>query len=186
MPFRVKVTVSRKGKKLGSPDKNCMKKNVKKCQQIALWLRCTDSPDRLCWVSAARWNTADSWRSSWSRPSGRPRVEADLPAPVEDDLLVLVLVDVAEVDGVEVLQEVLVADPEAAVVKGFSVEFPSIWREKKKIRMYNNYVLSASLMPPFSPVVKKTFCEDTWVFNHWTKIYQLWLTRRSLASLQKN
>jgi hypothetical protein len=50
-----------------------------------------------------------------------PGVEPDLPAPVEDDLLILVLIDVAEVDGVEVLQEVLVADPEAAVVKGFSV-----------------------------------------------------------------
>ena len=51
-----------------------------------------------------------------------PGVEADLPATVEDDLLVLVLVDVAEVDSVEVLEEILEADPEAAVVKCLAIQ----------------------------------------------------------------
>jgi hypothetical protein len=49
------------------------------------------------------------------------RIEADLPAAVEDNLLILLLVDVAEVDGVEVLEKVLESDPEAAIVKCFPI-----------------------------------------------------------------
>jgi hypothetical protein len=43
------------------------------------------------------------------------------PAAVEDNLLILLLVDVAEVDGVEVLEKVLESDPEAAIVKCFPI-----------------------------------------------------------------
>ncbi len=119
-----------------------------------------------------------------------PRVEADLPAPVEDDLLVLVLVDVAEVDGVEVLQEVLVSDPEAAVVKGFSVEFPSIWRKK---RLEYTYTLCTcmSLLPIFSSFLSKNLLR-IWVFNLcWTILHRLRLARKdytgsSIAGLQNN
>ena len=53
------------------------------------------------------------------------RIQSYLPSAIEHDLPVHVRVDVAEVDGVEVLEEVLEADPEASVVESFSVELPT-------------------------------------------------------------
>ena len=65
-----------------------------------------------------------------------PGVEADLPATVEDDLLVLVLVDVAEVDSVEVLEEILEADPEAAVVKCLAIQL-------SPAKLFVQYIMNA-------------------------------------------